>query len=135
MPKNSTDQSYKRPKYNAASRAEALSLAEQSLRLYRELEDAQGVAFSLAVLGRVTLLRGEHERAATLLEESVARFRTRMDLWAIACVLAHRAMVSLDEGDYGLAGTQLMESLTHLRDLCERWQAVHTLELVARLAA
>ena len=95
----------------------AATLAGRSLSRYRERGDRAGMAFSLALLGRVTLLRGEYERAAALLDESVARFRGTNDRWGLAHALDMRAFAARDANHYEQADALHAESLALRRAL------------------
>jgi len=96
---------------------EAMEHANQSLSRYRQRGDRVGMAFSLALLGRVTLLRGDNQRAAALLDESVAWFRGASDRWGLAHALDMRAFAARDANDYEKAEALHGESLALRRAL------------------
>lgn len=96
---------------------EALRLAEQSLRDYRKQGDRVGMAYSLALLGRVTLLQGDNAGAADLLDESVAQFRGTADRWGLAHALDRRAFAARDAGAYEQAEALHSEGLDLRRAL------------------
>lgn len=96
---------------------EAMRLAEQSLRDYRKRGDRVGMAYSLALLGRVTLLQGDNAGAADLLDESVAQFRGTADRWGLAHALDRRAFAARDAGAYEQAEALHSEGLLLRRAL------------------
>jgi predicted ATPase/DNA-binding XRE family transcriptional regulator len=57
--------------YQQGDHGRAVALAEQSVALYRELGDKQGLAGALAILAVRARHQGSHGRAAALLEESL----------------------------------------------------------------
>jgi predicted ATPase/class 3 adenylate cyclase len=63
-------------------------LYEESLSLYRELEDTRGIAGVLIGLGILAKLRGELDRAQALYEEALARCRELEPTVGIAAVAA-----------------------------------------------
>ena len=65
----------------------AVALLEQSLSLYGELEDRQGCARALMVLGNCLLLRGD-PRGLSLLEQSATEARVVGDAWCLGHALA-----------------------------------------------
>jgi len=98
--------------------AEALSA--RSLALYREGEDAFGIALSLDTLGRVAQNRGDYERAVTLLEEGVAVARRAGHKWAVAQIVHTLGMTSRSRRDYRRAKLLLEESLALWRELGDK---------------
>lgn len=67
---------------------QAISLAGTGLELYRRLEDAQGIAISLAALGMAALKAGDPARASGYFEEVLRMLRRMGDKMGIAyCLL------------------------------------------------
>ena len=60
-----------------------VALLEQSLRMYRDLEDAWAMSWSLGNLARVTVEQGDHAEAARLASEALALAETAGDLWLV----------------------------------------------------
>jgi len=99
----------------------ARSRLEESLALWRELEDRQGCAYTLARLGTVLKLQGDLAVAHGLLEESVALFREGGDKWGLALALFGLEEVVTSEGDLPLAHSLLRESLALWREVGDKW--------------
>jgi non-specific serine/threonine protein kinase len=108
----------------------SVALHEQSLELFREIGNTQGVITCLGHLGLLALIRGDYESAPTLLRESL-RLAWELDykqsvqhcLYTLACVTACReqpvraarlwgAVESMEE-DYGAHLTPIILSLTN----------------------
>jgi hypothetical protein len=49
-----------------------MSLHEESSAIYRELDDEDGLAASLTILGYLALIQGEYEQATALNEQGLA---------------------------------------------------------------
>ena len=91
--------------------ARAITVAEESLQLYRELGDRHSIATALAHLGRVALYRGDLQQAKLCAEESLAVCRELGDTAAIATLLTDLAHLALFEGDHQRATALSAESL------------------------
>ncbi|MBE7549953.1 MAG: tetratricopeptide repeat protein [Anaerolineales bacterium] len=104
--------------------AAARSAFEQSLVLYRELGDKEGIAASLNYLGETVATQG-YEVAARLLfaaarsayEESLASLRQQGDQWRIARALNVIGEIARIEDDYAAAHSFYEESLALRREL------------------
>ena len=96
----------------------AETLCQESLALYRELEDQPGIAHSLHELGLVASTRGDTATARSLLAESLALARAVDDEQLTAWVLLHQGQVESSQGEYGKARALFEESLAIHR----RWQ-------------
>ena len=90
---------------------------EESIALFRELEDEPGVANSLSNLGIALLLVGDKERATSLREEAEALWRGLINQQAIIDLLIFLGMVALDENDYEQMVALLEEGLALSRNL------------------
>jgi predicted ATPase/DNA-binding CsgD family transcriptional regulator len=75
-------------------------LLEESLILYRELEDGAGIAWVLNSLGINALNRGEYAKAKKLLEESLALRQELGDPWGIAQTLQNFVSLAMQQADY-----------------------------------
>ena len=73
--------------YGQADYHAAMPLLEQSLALYRQLEDKRGLACVLRGLGNTHSALGDEPQAATLHAESLALFQEVGDTWGIAWML------------------------------------------------
>ena len=93
----------------------ARALAEESLSLRRELNDARGVAASLNVLGLLYQDMGDHHAARAVLEESNALSRQLGDVRGVGVTLLNLGETARALGDSASARTLLEESLQALR--------------------
>jgi predicted ATPase/Tfp pilus assembly protein PilF len=103
---------YRQSDYPATS-----SLAQESLAIYREIGDQQGVASTLIKLGNAATERGSYAAAARFLEEALAIWRELEDKHGTARALISLGWVALRSGDHKLADTRLKEALTLSREL------------------
>jgi predicted ATPase/DNA-binding XRE family transcriptional regulator len=89
-----------------------MALLEDSLELWREVRDAEGIAMALNGLGNAALDRDDLARAQPLYEESLALARERDAAWAaVARPLRGLGCVALERGDYARAETLFTEAL------------------------
>ena len=115
----------------------SVTLHEQSLELFREIHNTQGIITCLGHLGLLALIRGDYESAPTLLRESL-RLAWELDykqsiqhcLYTLACVTACReqpvraarlwgAVEGMEEA-YGAHLTPMILSLTDYEDHLSR---------------
>jgi predicted ATPase/class 3 adenylate cyclase len=92
-------------------------LLQESLGLYRELEDTRGIASSLQELAWVASRRGASIAALQLLKESVTLLRELGDKEALAWSLYTLADTLGSQGEYGRANALFEESLAMFREL------------------
>ena len=92
-------------------------LLQESLGLYRELGDTQGIASSLQGLAWTASRKGAHIAALQLLEESVTLLRELGDKAALAWSLYFLADTLGSQCEYGRANALFEESLTLFKDL------------------
>ncbi|MFL5803730.1 MAG: ATP-binding protein [Roseiflexaceae bacterium] len=105
--------------------ARASALLEESLALFRALEDTAGIASTQDHLGVIAQLQGDYVRATTLLEASLALRRQLGDKHGIAGALNNLGMVALCQGDYAQARPLVEEALALIRELGnERYIAI-----------
>jgi predicted ATPase/transcriptional regulator with XRE-family HTH domain len=89
-----------------------MALLEDSLALWREVGDAEGIAMALNGLGNAALDRDDLARAQPLYEESLTLARTRDAAWAaVVRPLRGLGCVALECGDYARAATLFTEAL------------------------
>lgn len=95
--------------------ARASALAEESLALYRELGDQEGIALALYQLGHVAWLKGDFARAASLLEESLEISKELDDTISVA--YAHFSLAGLANirGQYSRGAALFEEALALFR--------------------
>jgi predicted ATPase/DNA-binding SARP family transcriptional activator len=95
----------------------ARSFHEQSLAIWRELGDKQGIAASLRNLGNISTFQRDYEAARALYEESLAIRRELGDKQGIAISLGNLGNIAFNQGDYGTARALYEEALVILREL------------------
>jgi predicted ATPase/DNA-binding CsgD family transcriptional regulator len=111
-------------------RAEAL--CEESLALYRELGDQQGIAFSLGILGDIAWVRSDPATARFLLEEALALFREVDDQEYAAYSLFSLGLVAHSQGEYARACALFKESVAIHRRLGNKRGIAHSLSQLAQ---
>lgn len=98
----------------------ARALLEESLAIWKELEDRRGSAFALTFLGRVAVRQGDMG-ATQFGEESVALFRQIEDKWGMALSLDFLGEAAQMQGDDARAAALHEESLALYKELGDRW--------------
>jgi predicted ATPase len=83
----------------SGDQARARTLFEQSLSLFREIQDKFGIALSAGALGHLAVLRHEYARAGELLDESLALQRELGNDESIALVYNFLGQIPLSQGD------------------------------------
>ena len=112
----------------------AESLAAESLRLFRELNDKLGSAYALSNAGFAANGQGQHRRAITLIEESVELFLEEGQEWGAAIELGFLAVSWRDQGDHGRAKSLAERGLALSRQVGERQAISAALYTLATLA-
>jgi len=95
----------------------AVRRLEAALRLYRELDEAQGVARTLQVLGSVAREQGRYARSMELHAESLAIAEAAGDRWAVASAHAYLGFASWLQRDFERATEECTTSLDESRAL------------------
>jgi len=95
---------------------EAIPLLEESLALFRRLEDTAGTAAALYNLGVTLVACVEYERAEALLVEAVDLQRNLRDSASIARSLQALSLVTIAQQQYGQAMTAAEEGLMLSRE-------------------
>jgi predicted ATPase/class 3 adenylate cyclase len=95
----------------------ASELNEQSLALYRSLDDRAGIARASYLFGMLNWSKGDYAAARAVLEESLQMFRDSKDLWGIASALRHLGHVSFFREEYEYSTISLEESLALYRKI------------------
>ncbi len=111
--------------------ARAAGLFEESLALYRGLEDDAGVAAVLVELGQVARAQGDHDRAAALSEESLDLGRTLGDTRVAAIALSTLGRVEGHRGNTEGAIAHYEESLALFRKIGHGRGSAYTLANLA----
>jgi len=89
----------------------------ESLLLFRELGDQQGIALSLFLLSVVPMMKGDNIAARSLTEEALALFRAMGDKERIAWSLSTLGVLDTQEEKYASACAHYEESLEIHRTL------------------
>jgi non-specific serine/threonine protein kinase len=108
------------------------SAYEQSLTLYEQLGDKDGIADSLSFLADIAASQARtlYARARSSFEESLADLRRQGDQWTIAVSLTSLGEIARVEGDYLAARSFYEESLAIQRELGDqRGMAVSLINL------
>ncbi len=92
-------------------------LAQESLEIYREIGDKQGIASMLLKLGNAATERGSDASASRFLEEALTIWRERKDKHGTARALISLGFSALRAGDAHLANVRLEEALSLSREL------------------
>jgi ATP/maltotriose-dependent transcriptional regulator MalT len=108
-------------------------LFEESLALYRDLEDHHGRAFALSLLGSVAWTKGHMARARTLTEEALALSRQVDDLERAANALFILGLVSSSLGEYNRACALYEESVAVHRAAGNKRGIAHALSQLAQV--
>jgi predicted ATPase/class 3 adenylate cyclase len=103
--------------YRQSDFSATMSLAGESLAIYREVGDRQGIASALIKLGNAATEMGSYAAASGFLEEALKTWRELVDKHGIARALISSGWVALRSGKYGLAKRRLLEALALSRDL------------------
>jgi predicted ATPase len=115
---------------HAASRA----LQDECITLCRELNDTQGISFSLNDLGGVAYDQGDYDTARSLFEQSLGIKRELGDKLGIAISLNDLGSVAHQEGDYAAAQSLYEQSLAIKRELGDKMGISISLDDLGRTA-
>jgi predicted ATPase/class 3 adenylate cyclase/Tfp pilus assembly protein PilF len=96
---------------------EARAQLEESLRLFRELDDRKALAFVLNNLGNLAIRQGDDAGARALYEESIELARQVGDRRGLANTLSNLGHLISNEGDEAGAQAVYEESLRLFREL------------------
>jgi predicted ATPase/class 3 adenylate cyclase len=103
--------------YRQSDFSATMSLAGESLAIYRQVGDRQGIASALIKLGNAATEIGSYAAASGFLEEALKTWRELADKHGMARALISSGWVALRSGKYGLAKRRLIEALALSRDL------------------
>ncbi|MDP9375700.1 MAG: tetratricopeptide repeat protein, partial [Chloroflexota bacterium] len=107
---------------------------EQSLALFRELEDKKGEATALGMLGAVAEHQEDHAQAVKFNEESLALYRELGNTTGVATMLDAIGGIAAHRGDYPRAAVLYNEGLALYRELGDRSGAARVLSNLGDLA-
>jgi predicted ATPase/DNA-binding CsgD family transcriptional regulator len=99
----------------------ARSQLEESVALWRELGDKQGLAQALRFLSGSFESQGEYALARPLAEESVDLFRQGEDKFGLAITLSRLGITALAQGDHAAARAYLEEGVAISREIEDDW--------------
>ncbi len=97
----------------------AIRRLEAALRLYRDLDDQQGISATVQVLGSVAREQGRYARAMELHAESLAAAEAVGDQWAIARAHGHLGFVLWLQREYEQATAECELALAMSRELAD----------------
>src|SRR3712207_1133194 len=101
-------------------------LLEESLRLFRELDDNLGTAYALSNAGFAALGQGQPQKAITLTEEAVDLFLEEGEKWGAAIELGFLAVAWRDQGDHERAKLLARSEERRVGKECRsRWSPYH----------
>ena len=100
--------------YRQSDYAATVELAEESLAIYREVGDQQGIASVLIKLGNAATEAGDYETASGFLEEALTIWRKLDNKHGTARALISLGWAALRPGDYQLANRATGGSLSHI---------------------
>jgi len=103
--------------YRQSDYAATVELAEESLAIYREVGDKQGIATVLIKLGNAATEAGDYETASGFLEEALTSWQELEDKHGTARALISLGWAALRPGDYQLANARLEAALAISREL------------------
>ena len=108
---------------------------DEGLALWREQDDARGIAISFLSLGRLALIEGCVDEGVALLEESLREYRQVGDLTDVTRVLLLLGGAACDRGRLDEARARFVEGLRIAAGLRDRGRIAANLEGCAVLAA
>ncbi|MFN8457166.1 MAG: tetratricopeptide repeat protein [Anaerolineae bacterium] len=100
---------------------------EESVALFRELDDKASLAWAVRGLGAIAEERGDLERAELYMTEDLALCRELDDKWGTAQALADLGFIAARLGDYERGIPMLEESLVVERGLEDAFGLAYTL--------
>lgn len=109
-------------------------LVEESLRLFKELNDKLGSAYALSNAGFAASGQGQHQRAIALNEEAVDLFLEVGEKWGAAIELGFLAVAWRGQGDRESAKSLAERGLELSREVGERQAICAALYTLATLA-
>jgi predicted ATPase/DNA-binding NarL/FixJ family response regulator len=112
----------------------ARELAEEGVRLFREVGEAWGTALALNHFGRATLELGDPVAARPLLEESAALFRLVGARPHLAMPLSTLGLVALRQGDDAGARASCEETLSVAREAGDEYLIAEALARLGMVA-
>ena len=109
-------------------------LLEESLAIYRELDDPRGSGWALVDLGFLARYQGDYGTGQSSLEESLRLFKQTKDPEGAAYALGNLGLIVRDQGNYEEAEARLEASLALWSDLGDRFGYGWTLTALGMVA-
>jgi predicted ATPase/DNA-binding CsgD family transcriptional regulator len=109
-------------------------LVQESLRLFKDLEDKLGTAYALSNTGYVALGQGRYQRAIAVIEEAADLFLEVGEKWGAAIELGFLAVAWRNQGDHERAKRLAERGLAISREIGERQATTSALYTLAILA-
>ncbi len=100
-----------------ADYARAAQWCDESLTLFRQINDWRGVALALSYVARVALERGDYDRTTEASDEAVALYEALGDAWGGHFSRAMHVRVAWAQGNYDGAAALLEEEIRAIRPL------------------
>jgi len=120
--------------YYQVDDAAARLLLEESIEIYRKLENKRELASALGALGVLVHMQGDLVTARPLLEESEMLLRTLGSKWELAYLLRKLGQSTLQEGNLAQAVAYTQEGLALARELGDRSLTATALLTFAHIA-
>ncbi len=114
--------------------ASGMARGEESLAIYRQLDDRSGTAIALYVLGKIAESAGDYDQAETRFSEACSLFQSEDDAVWTGLALDHLGSVAYGRGDHGRARDVLEEALTLQRGTGHAYGAAVSLLYLGHVA-
>jgi predicted ATPase/DNA-binding CsgD family transcriptional regulator len=112
---------------------EAEAFCRESLALYRQLGQKEGMALALQQLAVMAHAKNEYARARPLLEEALALFKEIENQEGIASTLDELAYGAIDQGEYSRARELAEQALTIFRKVGDKMRIIYALLRLGRV--
>jgi predicted ATPase/DNA-binding CsgD family transcriptional regulator/transcriptional regulator with XRE-family HTH domain len=119
--------------YHRGDIVRAMSFCRESLALFQDLGEIQGVAYSLHRLGLIASQSSDYSAAQSLEEEALQLFKEVGDKAGIAYSLTDLAYVAMDQGEFVRARSLAEEGLALFRSLGDKRGIVYSLLRLGRV--
>ena len=119
--------------YGKSDYGQSVALYEESLALYQELEDKQGIGYSLNWLGLLSMHQGDYVGGRVLLEQGLSVFREAGDKLGIAMSLRGLGDQVSEQGDHERAMALCEESLVLSREIENKRGIVISLNILGKV--
>jgi predicted ATPase/DNA-binding SARP family transcriptional activator len=114
--------------------ATARAIHEETLKIYRELNDRRGIASQFVNLGVVASYQGKHQLACLLYEQALPIFQELGNKWGMANVLGNLSSAATEQGEYVQAQSYAERELALCRELGDHGRIAWSLNKLGGLA-